>query len=396
MNIRSTDAMPKEIDFAADFVIENQALYNEMFNLLKNIITKLNQDSMSNSSFCSVIKTPEGVTKPLLKIFNLTDRQMLDAFEKIGFVKNSRMYSNLYYQALSLVYYIGVKKQDAVLRQYAIALIYIKLFNGRKYKWMPNGCQEEIAQYMMTNVLRESHTFKKYPNPFLAIVSSLTPTLDAKYYSYVKDHPADQNHGLISILKNGWNRMDQIFRGIKDHYYEAYRNHDKILLSSQNNQYASDMVEVSEEVIHKLIDKIQKTSMVNTNKLTFEDKAFLKQSYFVSETFLDKIEHTLNDMDDDVRNVYELLFSVMKVNESNICNTHITSSAAKISGAKGNDQRILKLKQYVDSILNSTYRGILASSSDSQKLKLRKIIILMILLKGKKAFCSNAKFETSF
>lgn len=396
MSTRSTDAMPKEIDFAADFVIENQALYNEMFNLLKNIITRLNQDSMSSSSFCSVIKTPEGVAKPLLKIFNLSDRQMLDAFEKIGFVKHSRMYSNLYYQTLSLVYYIGVKNQDAVLRQYAIALIYVKLFNGRKYKWMPNGCQEEIAQYMMTNILRGSHTFKKYPNPFLAIVSSLTPALDTKYYPYVKDHPADISHGLISILKNGWNRMDQIFRGIKDHYYEAYRNNDKILLSSQNNQYASDMVEVSEEVIHKLIDKIQKTSMMSDTNLTFEDKSYLKQTYFVSEAFIDKTEQVLNDMDDDVRNVYELLFSVMKVNESTICGIHITSSASKISGAKGNDQRILKLKQYIDSILNSTYRGILTSSSDSQKLKLRKIVILMILLKGKKAFCRNAKFETGF
>lgn len=393
--------MPKEIEFVANKILKDKALYDEIKNILKALVTKLNNDSLSHSSFCDTLKTPgDAMVKKFLTIFGINDRQMLDAFAEIGFHPDSRMYSNLYYQTLSLIYYIGVRSNDDLLRHLSVTLIYVKLFNGRKYKWMPNGCQEEIGQYLINNVFRESHTFKKYPNPFIAITTYFVPTLDNKYFEYVQRDPAHPTEGIIAILKNGWVRMDQVFRGVKDHYYEAYKDGNRSVISANMDSVGGrevDQLEMSK--VEKLVNKIQKTLVTHHNSLVGADIEYLKASpYLVSNAFLTQVQAFLNDdlNESDVKNIYEMILSVIKIqDESALCNIHITNTVNQLTSAKGNNPNIVKLKQYIDNLLNLMYKGIMKSGSQSQILKLRKVLLLIILLRGKKSMCQKAHFEQS-
>ena len=375
------NTLPKEITFVANKLIENHLLYDEVKNLLRAIITKLNNDSANGSSFCDILKTPDGLAARLLKVFGINDRQCLDAFEKIGFFKGNRMYADLYYQTLSLLYYVGVLKNDILLRQYVITLMYIKIFNGRKYKWMPNGCQEDIAQYLIANVFRNSHTFKKYPNPFMAIINYFAPTLDNTYYPYVKRDPANPNNGIVVILKQAWVRMDQVFAGVKDHYYEAYRAGNRISVSSQaglgNTGQEVDSIEFSK--VEHLVQKIQRTLMFKPPVLAPDDLNYLKSSmYMVSDLFISKVQEYLNEeeSEDDIKNILELFFSVLGIQqESSLCTLNIVQSVNGITNAKGNNVKITHLKTYIDSLLNAIFKGV-TSASSSQLLKLRKDVFI--------------------
>jgi len=389
--------MPKEIEYVADKILKNKPLYDEIKKLLMDITRKLNNDSLSHSSFCSALKTPNGVAKKLLKIFGISDRQMLDSFAHIGFHPDSRMYSSLYYQTLSLVYYIGVRADDDLLRVLAISLIYVKIFNGRQYRIMPNGCQEEIAQYLIQNVFRKSHTFKKYPNPFVAITQYFAPTLDEKYFSYVSKDPAHPTLGLVVILMQSYGRMFQVFMGIKDHYYKAHNDGNKITVNTVGTGYGGNEVDGSNTTsAANTVNKLQKNLVFKNPKLSANDIKYLKSNpYNISTKFIETTEDYLmsNESEDDLTNIYELFFNILKIDETKICSLNILKTVDKITGAKGNNIQVQKFKKYIDIILEQMYKGIMKSGSNSSRLKLRKVLILIIIIRAKKAFCKDAKFE---
>lgn len=387
--------MPKEIEFVADKILANKNLYDEIKKMLIAVVSKLNNDSLGHSSFCNALRTPNGIDKKLLKIFGISDRQMISSFTEIGFHPDSRMYSSLYYQTLSLVYYIGVRAKDDVLRQFAVALIYVKVFNGRQYKYMPNGCQEEIAQYLIQSVFRNSHTFKKYPNPFNAIANYFAPTLDNKYFPYVEKDPAHPTMGLVVILMQSWGRMDQIFRGVKDHYYEAHNNGNRSIMSSGSEGNGREVSEIDATKVTTLVDKLQKNLINHQLKLTDKDRKYLKAEPFaVSDKFLDGVKTFLDDYknEDDLKNIYELLFSITKTEESKMCGLNVVQTVSKITSSKGTDTKVQNLKSYTDKMLERMYKGLMKTGSSSNKLKLRKVLLLIITLRGKGAFC-KAEFE---
>ena len=391
--------MPKEIEFVADKILKNKALYDEIKNTLKGILVKINNDSLGHSSFCKSLRTPNGLEKKLLKIFGISDRQMLSAFSEIGFHPDYRMYSDLYYQTLCLVYYIGIRSGDDTLRVFCTALIYVKIFNGRQYKYMPNGCQEEIAQYLIQNVFRSSKTFKKYPNPFIAITRYYAPTLDTKYAPYIEKDAAHPTDGLIKLLTQSWNRMDQVFMGIQKQYYAAHEAGNKITVGTTGDAKGTEVDHVGSSAINNMVIKMQKNMVHRAPKLEADDIKYLKGApYSISNKFLTDSEVFLNDgkTEDDLKNIYELLFTITKVQESNICGLNTINTVTKITSAKGNNIQVTKLKKYIDTLLGRMYKGIMTSGSNSSRLKLRKVLLLIILLRGKKAFCKNAKFEQTF
>jgi len=387
--------MPKEIEFVADKVLKNKALYDEIKKLLIQVVSKINNDSLSHASFCDVMRTPNGIDKKLLKIFGISDRQMIAAFSEIGFHPDSRMYSSLYYQTLSLVYYIGVRAKDDVLRQFAVALIYVKVFNGRQYKYMPNGCQHEIAEYLIQSVFRKSKIFVKYPAPFSAITNYLTPTLDTKYFPYIEKDPAHPTLGLVVILMQAWNRIDQMFMGIQKHYYQAHKEGKRSIISASSDGNGREVSEIDGTKVVNLVDKLQKNLINKPTKLSDADKSFLKKEpYAVSDKFLVDTKKFLDDHknEDDLKNIYELIFGISKTEESKMCGLHIVNTISKITSSKGSDTKNVNLKKYADQMLERMYKGFMKSGSNSKKLKLRKVLLLLIVHRGKSAFC-KAEFE---
>jgi hypothetical protein len=391
--------MPQEIEFAAEKLINDDQLMGSVMKFLQEIMQKLHKESMGASSFCVSLNTPSKITPFLLKIYGLTDKQMLSAFEKIGF-KVNRMYTDLYYQTLSLLYYIGVKTQDDVLRYYCITLIYIKLFQGRKYKILPNGCQEEIAQHLVNNVLRKTHTFVKNPNPFIAIIRDLTPTLDTKYKKYVEIDPGHPTHGLISILKNGESRMGQIFtKSIRPHYYRIWNNGDVLINISMDNKLGGvEVHQVDVSAIESMLTSIHRDLGIREFKLDDHNKKYLKSApYSVSNVFLDKVSEFINNetYEADIYNCHELFLRILgSDSKSKLASINIEAAVSTISSSKvekGVDTKINKIKEHLDGMLKILFAKAMSSVSASQLIKMRKVLLLILVIRLKSGVSSDIK-----
>jgi len=388
--------MPKTLLYIADRVLNDKTVYRDIENLLKKEMLRLQNESMSHSTFCDILKTPKDTfTKKLLMYFGVNDRQLLEAFQEIGFHPEYKMYGNLYYQTLLTLYYIGVRSDDPMLRLFSLSLIYVKLFNGRKYHYMPNGCQEEIAHYLLQNVMRSSSVVRKYPNPYKLITEYLAPTLDNTYKSYIEKDASHPSKGLIVILMQSWGRMDQIFVRVKDHYYKAVRDGNRLSVDTISNGQGQEVDRLDTTKTDILIDKIQKNIMYHPQKITDKDKEYLKQHYKLSELFLEKATNFLNDglHDDDIRHIYELLFNIIEVSDQNkLCNLHVTKTIHNVTNKKGTDKEIVKLKKYLETLLSSIFPNITKTASTSSILKLRKALLLILMLRAKRSHC-KADFE---
>ena len=390
--------MPKEIEFVSDKLLNNKPLYEEVRKMLLGAIGKLHNESLGHSTFCDALKTPNYLTKKLLTVYGINDRQCLDAFEKIGYHHSHRMYSNLYYQTLTIAYYTAIKSQDDLMRVVSLSLMYVKIFNGRLHVYMPNGCQSDIAQYLIQSIFRSTHTFKKYPAPFNAITRYYAPTMDARYNKQIEKDPGHPSKGLIILIMQGWARIDQTFyKSTQSHYYKAHADGTKIVIGSSDKPGGKE-VDVPQSRIMSTVTTMQR-NLVNGIKLDKEDIDFLKQGpQPISNKFLDDSIKFLDDSqnEDDLKNIYELMLSISKTDESSICGLNVVGTINKMSSAKGNNKEVSKLKTYIDQILGMMYKGIMKTGSNSSRLKLRKTLMLIILLRGKKAFCPKARFETTF
>jgi len=391
--------MPEVIEFISDKIINDKKLYGEIETLLKRIVSTIYSQSLNHSTFCDSLSTPGKLTNHLLKVFGVTDRQLSKAFEEIGFFKGNRMYADLYYQTLTILYYIGIKADDDIIRMYSLVLINIKIFNGRKYKYMPNGCQPEIAEYLINQVFRSSKVLKKYPNPFNAITEYLAPNIENKYSDSIKKDPAHPIKGLVMIISQSWNRIDQMFMGVQKEYYKAWENSDKKgIMSNIKGVDGEEIDRLDNNKVSSMVNKVQKNLITKGhNKLTNDDIKYLKASpYGISNLFLSKTEDFLNETlnDDDIHNIYEILFDIVKiVDESRLCSINIVQIVDKLSGTRSGTGNIKKLKNHIDEMLKLIFGKNILQSSVSQLLKLRKIILLILLLRAKRSICKKAKFE---
>ena len=391
--------VPETIEFITNKFLNDPQLYSQLTILLKMIVSSIYTDSLSHGTFCAQLKTPNGLTPKLLTMYGVSDRQLSSALETIGFYKGHKMYSDLYYQTLIVVYYIGLRKNDDVLRMYALVLIFVKLFNGRKYRYMPNGCQDGIAQHLLSNVLRQTSIFVKYPNPFSAISQYFAPSLDNSYHDQILKEPSNPKRGLLVILAQGWGRMDQVFVGIAQHYYAAWEaNGQKPMNSNQDLQNGQDVDNLSNGKVLGMVNKSIKNLMNDYTKLNQNDIQYLKSPpYSVSNMFIDKVQEFLSDSrhEEDLRNIIEVMFGILNIHdEHQLCVMNIVLTADKLSGVKSKADSKHNLKEYVDILLKEMFGNVMLTAGASTQLKLRKVLLLIILLRSKKSLCdAKAGFE---
>jgi len=390
--------MPKALETVAIEITKDKNRYEDIVGLLKNDMLALNNDSLSHSSFCANLKTPKNLPKELLKRFGLSDRQMLAAFESIGFHPSHKMYSDLYYQTLTFVYYIGIKSDDDILRLYALSLMFVKVFNGRKYRYFPLGCQEDIAQYILSR-LREGTVFKKYPSPFIAITQYFAPTIDKTYKKQMQSDPAHPTKGLLKLLMQIWGRIDQVFlKTLQVPYYKAWNDSKKNLINlAGSDRQGVEVDKMDTSKIEKLVEKSMMNLVHRNNKFTKKDIAFFRgPSLKLKQTFIDQVELFLNDdiNEDDIKNCMELILNILKIqDENNVCSMHVIHSVGKISNTKQKNNDIEKAKKHVDELLKLMYPNMIKTVSNSTLLKLRKTMLIMLVIRFKRSVCNKAEIE---
>ena len=149
------------ISILYDF-IENE--FNQNQNLIIQISTWTNLVSkvsfaaeQSNEGYCSKFKIPKTQVSDLYKLLNLKKADVYNAFAKDwGHPDSARMHNDPYYQILLLLVYWGIKKDNLYMMQNPLILLLIKIWNGRKQKYL-KYCNVTTMNYVIENMLSKKY-----------------------------------------------------------------------------------------------------------------------------------------------------------------------------------------------------------------------------------------------
>jgi hypothetical protein len=353
--------LPDAIQTILERFHHNPQLLMELKRTIIQAAQKIQQQSLNHETFCDTFQSPKTLHNELLRIYGISERELKQAMRKIGFVEVNRMYNDIYYQTLTIAYLVGLEFNDQNLRRMALLLIDIKIWNGRKLRAFPTFCDPDVARYVLNYVLKGNHTLKKIGSVFEYLDRYSIPAVDDKYSKTIPDNLDSYTEGLRKLIETNWSRFSQLFNSIKNAYYKTQKEGKKEIISgTYKNQYGNgEMVEAHEGFsgnIERLVDKIQKNAMMQKQTLINRDaKQLFKDRFNVSDTSIKKINDWFIDDDnqEELKYFYELIFTALKTkNESDICHYEIPVLAAKITGAK-KDQELLKAKEIIDHVLLS-------------------------------------------
>jgi hypothetical protein len=391
---------PNIFTYTQDFFENNPNEYEKIKNVFKSLISKFSQDALSHINFCNLFATPTRLPEVVLKIIGLSEKQVAHSFYKDAhFFQKNAMHADPYYQVLLLLYYIALNKDDQLMRLYILTLMYVKIFNGRRISYFPNGCIPEVASYILNNNFRSSHSFKKYRTPFHLVVEYLAPSLDQSYALRVRQNPFHEKEGLVKILAQSWARMDQIFMGVQQHYYAAYSAGLKDVqlnnTSSENDMHEQN--EHNDSTIDKLADKINRTLLLKKYRLDPENEQAISRSIILPNSYIQEVEKFLNDFtqdeDEGLKSIYEAALKAFNIrDETGVCNIHIFMYTSKVTGTSTGDD-MMQFKKLIDKVCGNIFGKIFITQVYNQQQKIRKLVTTMILFRMKVALCKNTKYD---
>lgn len=412
-NNKMLKKMPEEFQFVLHRLSldgsgkDGETRYNVLKTLLQRYIGKMTQAGMGNQTFCHFLNTSQNPTflKNLLKIYGISENQLIKGFYKLGFDKKlnpNPVYTCTYYQSLILAYWLGLENGDKDLRFFAMVLIISRVFNGRLKKYFPNGpngCDEEIANYILNNKLNNNSMFKKYRSPTLLVLQYLAPQLDDKYGPEIIKDPLNEKKGLKLLITQSYNRVNQMFKSAATHYYQAYQDGKRESLNSTLHTFDDgnkvEKYEGFDSLVDKLSDKISKGLIFRSKELNDKNKSILKEKFSISEKVYKDIVNFLHSDDDTeiVKEYYEYLLKALKRTEiDELCNTHILYTTNELVGSKGRDKGIVNLKEKTDNLIKNIFNKIkFTQQLNTQLIKLRKIFIALSILKLKEQLCNKQK-----
>lgn len=189
---------------------QNKNLISQISTLLSNLESKVARAAeISTKGYCSKFTLPSTQVSSLFKLLNLEKSDVSGAFKKDwGYPKTAKMHSDPYYHVLLLLVYWGIKKDNHYMMRNGLLLILIKIWNGRKQKYL-KFCNVTTMNYVIEKMLNKKHLAanEKYNSPYLLIVLHFIPTLLETY----KDRILQDDTKLKRLFEQGWNRIDQLF-----------------------------------------------------------------------------------------------------------------------------------------------------------------------------------------
>jgi len=111
-----TDAQKSKLPMGLQLILERfhhePKLLATLRAALSQYAQKIAQDSLRHSTFCDNFPSFGKAPDFLLKLYGVTERELREEMQKIGFVKVHRMYNSEYYQTLCVAYLIGLEFGD--------------------------------------------------------------------------------------------------------------------------------------------------------------------------------------------------------------------------------------------------------------------------------------------
>jgi hypothetical protein len=318
---------------------------------------------------------------------------------KINFFPGHRQIGDPFYQVLSLVYAIGLYKNDQSLRLAALILMAARLWNGMIKKFFPIGCDPDIARYVQQYLIQNNSDYKRFGSPFAYITSYLAVRIDKTFSDYVRQDVADPKNGLVKLIKSIQPSLQSLFQGtLSKHYYYAYENGLKeTSVATHGNAYDSggDMVETREtfkNFLDQILDKFEKNMMLSQNLLLQPDvKSALKTKFALSDTAIQKLNEWFNDENnfEDLKMLAEyLLQGLHPKNEEEFCSYDIDTLTTQIGNAKKNPY-FLKIKEYRTAIARQLFGSDIEKMNTQTYYRILNIISYALMLYIKKLICKK-------
>jgi hypothetical protein len=242
---------------------------------LQQIATSVYTDATNkaiNDGYCMSFKIPEKEVKQLIDLIGIDVDTLKELFEKeFGFPKNSKMYGNEYYQILILLYYVFKKARLDKYAKLALFLILIRLWNGRKYKYI-KYCNKSVMDYVINQKLSNRNLAKKYKSPLDLIVKYFIDTIDSKYGAYV----LSDYKKLKLFFNQCFVRIDQLFNnamntGLANLYFKSHESGEALHTAKTviNNQGESELtitdIESRSSQINKISELVASNIALSTN-----------------------------------------------------------------------------------------------------------------------------------
>jgi len=399
-----------------------QTNINTDSSLLQQLETKLliiNSDASiqamnSDASFCFIFSIKPKNHTDILKILNVSSHDVYDAFADMWgkAVMTNHMHSDIYYQTFLFCLYIGIQSKRQKLIDNAMFSILIKLWNGRKSKFIP-FCKPKIMQYIVQYMTNKKHFINQYNSPYDLIINYFIPSLLKKYVPYIND---DYSFGLKRIFEQGFSRIRQMFvssnvtvniktgkkrssGGILPLYKEAKKNNysiDSITVYKNDDQDTSYSDYITTDNISDIItvtvdniisDPNYKYSNMFIKGLNIDLKVSIKS---IEQILINLHNPELNDI---LYDIYTVILNKLGIQtKTEICQSGFSQEVkTKILGSKNNFHSN-KIKSDVTNLLEIIFKKInpeinIHTYSNLELIRLRKVIIRGLIYQLRNSIC---------
>jgi hypothetical protein len=382
---------------------------------LEKLVRMTYQDSISQKGgWCMRLKVPHVDVVNLYKKLNI-DESLLKSMilSHFNIPGNPHMWGNPYYHILLILTLYGVKFGNDSIANSSMSLIFFKLWNGRRSKYIPY-CDPDTMKYVVANLSRRS-LFKKYDSPITLIMNYFTPTLLKTYADKMR-----VNSDVIKrLFDQAFTRLRQLFiqdmapdilsgknrarSGIAALYFDAKSKGYKLSSSRVNN--ADDDVNVvdlySSGTFDELIDSVTNYIIMNTDlKYPSDLIKFINDQSHVNENVITLLLSGLHAVQYQkyIHEILGLFLQQLQINDKfDVCVANFLSHDVK--------QRIIASKhsplvtqfkaligELTEKIFNEKVQYVKYSSySNPIRGQLRKVIIYGIAYEVQTYICSKVQ-----
>ncbi len=123
-------------------LLTNRTTEQKVFVELTKMISSAYQHAMQQTelNYCFKFNLPfVGVNKRLYKLLDITPEETFSAYKKDwgAAAMTNAMHKDSYYQILLLLMYYGLKHKKTQITENAFFIMLLKIWNGRREKYMP-------------------------------------------------------------------------------------------------------------------------------------------------------------------------------------------------------------------------------------------------------------------
>ena len=368
----------------------------------------------SDEGYCFSFFINITLTKELMRLVDITPEELTAVYlhEWGKAPLTNHMHSDPYYQFyLFMIYYYTMQKNEKLVNNCMVNIL-IKLWNGRKKKYIPY-CNKDIMAYVVNYMTSKKHVVNKHSTPLELAQNYFTPTLLKKYGPAIKTRGAV---GLKQIFEAAFSRMRQIFvfnpvvdmktgksvstGGLRAMYKKAYDEGLSIkTLTMHDRKDDEQAISFSDYIsINNLDDIIDKTvNKITTNPRPKYSAMFIDNLYKDYGIKKSTIQHILTSIHnykykDQLNNIYSIIFQQTRaISKNDVCSPNFTKAVNKLLKSK-NNKDINKLKKYNFELLSDVMKPYLKikpllSHSNNHLVQLHKLLVRGLIYNLRLAVC---------